>query len=298
MIFNAYNKLKEDGSISKVVGTDYMILEYKCPLEKEKMQILLEKHFITYVISGKKDWSTSDKTYEAKEGDAVFLRKGVYTTRQYFDPDHCVLVFFMSDDFICNFIRENNTVRIPASSTPIHDQMFPLDVDDSLRGLFYSIYNYLRMGTEIPRNLVELKFKELLFNIMLNPKNRALAQFFTSLTQTGKTSLDDIMVKNFLHDLQLEEFARLCGRSLSAFKRDFKSTYRQTPGKWLNDKRLQYASALLLSSDMNVNEICFESGFTNSSHFNKAFKDKFQLTPKQFRLQRVDASEKVDVVQY
>jgi AraC-like DNA-binding protein len=93
------------------------------------------------------------------------------------------------------------------------------------------------------------------------------------------------MTKNFQHDLQLEEFASLCGRSLSAFKRDFKNLYNQTPGKWLNEKRLEYAKALLLTTDMNVNEICYESGFRNSSHFNKTFKDKYEITPKQFRLQ-------------
>jgi AraC-like DNA-binding protein len=133
---------------------------------------------------------------------------------------------------------------------------------------------------------VEIKFKELLFNIILNQKHQKLSQFFTSLNQTSQTSLDDVMMKNFQHDLQLEEFARLCGRSLSAFKRDFEKVYHQTPGKWLNDKRLEYASALLLSSDLNVNEICYESGFTNSSHFNKVFKDKYQVPPKQFRMLR------------
>jgi AraC-like DNA-binding protein len=83
----------------------------------------------------------------------------------------------------------------------------------------------------------------------------------------------------------MEDFARMTGRSLSAFKRDFKATYQQTPGKWLNDKRLEYASALLLTSEMNVNEVCFESGFKNSSHFNKAFKEKYHLPPNQFRIQ-------------
>ena len=286
MIFNVYEKLKADPSLNKVIGSDYMILEYKCPIDVEKFQVLLDQHFITYVITGKKDWIVSDKTYEVKEGDAIFLRKGVYQTRQYFDVDHCILTFFLSDDFISNFLRENRGINIPISKEPVADQIFPLDVDESLEALFYSIYNYLKMGREVPRNLVEIKFKELLFNILLNPKNEKLAQFFTSLNQTTKSSLDEVMQKNFQYDLPLEEFAKLSGRSLSAFKRDFKNTYRQTPGKWLNDKRLEFASVLLLSSDLNVNEICFECGFRNSSHFNKTFKEKYQVTPKQFRLHR------------
>ena len=285
-MFDAYNELRAHPTTNKLIGSDYMILEYKCPLDEETLQLLLQQHFITYVISGKKDWITSDKTFAVEEGDAIFVRKGVYTVRQYFEVDHCILTCFMHDDFIRNFVRENNGLCGPASEGYIQEQIFPLDVDSALRSLFQSIYGYLKMGKDIPRNLVEIKFKELLFNIILNQKHQKLSQFFTSLNQTSQSSLDDVMMKNFQHDLQLDEFARLCGRSLSAFKRDFEKVYHQTPGKWLNDKRLEFASALLLSSDLNVNEICYESGFTNSSHFNKVFKDKYQVPPKQFRMLR------------
>ncbi len=286
MIFDAIKHFKEDPSYNKLVKSDYMILEYKCPIDVEKLQVMLEWNFITFVISGKKDWITAGKIYSVKDGDAIFLRKGVYTFRQYFEIEHCVLVFFIHDDFIRNFLRENSEIGIPAMDETVHEQAFPLYVDNSLESLFYSIYTYLKMGREMPKNLVEIKFKELLFNIVLNPKHKKLAQLFASLNQTGKATLDDVMLKNFQYDLQMEEFARLCGRSLSAFKRDFKNVYHSTPGKWLNDKRLDYAGVLLVSSDLNVNEICYESGFRNSSHFNKVFKDKYQLSPKQFRLLR------------
>src|SRR5688572_33332326 len=99
MILNVYNRFKEEPSYNKVVGNDFMILEYKCPIDVEKMQVFLEMNFITYIISGKKDWITGDKMFHVKQGDAIFVRKGVYTIRQYFEVDHCVLVFFVHDDF-------------------------------------------------------------------------------------------------------------------------------------------------------------------------------------------------------
>lgn len=146
MILNAYNLFKKETSYNKVVGSDFMILEYKCPIDVEKMQLLLEMNFITYIISGKKDWITGDKKYHVKQGDAIFVRKGVYTIQQYFEVDHCVLVFFVHDDFIRSFIRENAQLRIASTEAVIDDQIFPLHVDDSLQSLFYSIYTYLKMG--------------------------------------------------------------------------------------------------------------------------------------------------------
>jgi AraC-like DNA-binding protein len=282
MILNVYNKFKEDPSYIKLAASDFMILEYKCPIDVDRLQVVLETNMMTYVVSGKKDWVAGDKTYHIKEGDALFLRKGVYTIRQFLDEDHCVLVFFIEDDFIRNFLRDNKVMTI--SSDADHDSAFPIEVDESLRTLFHSIFTYMKLGPEIPRNLVEIKFRELLFNLVMNTRHRKLLQFFCSIDHPTKTTLNEVMSKNFQYDLELDEFARLCGRSLSTFKREFKSVYRQTPGKWLNDKRLDYATELLLSSDLNINEIGYESGFSNSSHFNKSFKIKYQVTPKQFRM--------------
>jgi len=288
MIFDFYRQFKEDNKYKKIIGDDYMIMEYKCPIETEKFQLLAEWNFITYVISGRKDWLLPDKVVEIKAGDALFLRKGVYTTRQYFEEDHCVLVFFVSDNFIRKFIRENKSIIEPRNGEIIPDQIFEIDVNEVLRSLFYSVYNYLKMETnDIPKDLVEIKFKELFFNLVLNPANRKLTSFLSSLSRTSETNLEHVMLNNFQHDLQMEDFARLCGRSLSAFKRDFKNFYQQSPGKWLMDKRLEYARALLISSDLNVSEVCFESGFKNAAHFNKAFKDKYQLPPNQFRLKNI-----------
>ena len=118
-----------------------------------------------------------------------------------------------------------------------------------------NIFSYFNMSGEVPKELVEMKFNELLFNVALNPANKDLISFFNSLKQVEKTNINDVMMKNFHYDLQLEEYARLCGRSLSTFKRDFKEHFKETPGKWLTNKRLDYAKTLLQNSELNINEI-------------------------------------------
>lgn len=87
-----------------------------------------------------------------------------------------------------------------------------------------------------------------------------------------KINIEDVMINNFQYNLKISEFAILSGRSLSAFKRDFQSQFRTTPSSWLKNKRLEYAKELLLENNLNINEICYEIGFINSSHFIKAFK--------------------------
>jgi len=95
--------------------------------------------------------------------------------------------------------------------------------------------------------------------------------------------LETVMSENFLYNLKIEEFAKLCGRSLSAFKRDFKSDFNTTPARWLKSKRLEHARILLIESELNINQICYDCGFINSSHFIKSFKEKYSIPPHQYR---------------
>nr|WP_299385958.1 AraC family transcriptional regulator [Allomuricauda sp.] len=282
MIVDIQQYFRKHTAFNKLVGDDYLFVEYKCPIDIEKFQLFTDSHIINYVISGKKDWFGPKQTFAIEGGDALFVRKGVYTTKQYFEVDYCVILFFITDDFITKFFKEHPKLKFPASEED-HPQIFEIQVNDSFESLILSIFNYFKQAGEIPKSLVEIKFRELLFNVLLNPKNRPLAQYLYSLLDTQKAEMEYTMLKHFQYDLGMEEFARLCGRSLSTFKRDFKLHFQQTPGQWIKTKRLEYAKTLLDQSELTVNEVCYESGFKNPSHFNKTFKDKYGLPPLQFR---------------
>tara|TARA_R110002073_G_scaffold14998_1_gene60123 strand:+ start:45794 stop:46984 length:1191 start_codon:yes stop_codon:yes gene_type:complete len=106
---------------------------------------------------------------------------------------------------------------------------------------------------------------------------------FKTKTSYAKIDIEKTMLDNFQYNLKAEEFAKLCGRSLSAFKRDFSKQFNTTPFKWLKTKRLEYAKTLLLENELNVNQICYESGFKNNSHFIQSFKEQFKLPPNQYK---------------
>ncbi|WP_420401528.1 helix-turn-helix domain-containing protein [Flagellimonas sp.] len=282
MIVDIQRYFERHPKFNKLMGDNYLFVEYKCPIDVENFQLFTDSHIINYVISGKKDWFGPNKSYAIQGGDALFVRKGVYTTRQHFEVDYCVILFFITDDFVVNFFKDHPDLEFNSSQTDF-DQIFEVDVNDSFEALILSIFNYFKQDGEIPQSLVEIKFRELLFNILLNPRNGSLAQYLYSLLDTQKSDMEHMMLRNFQYDLGLDEFARLCGRSLSAFKRDFKSHFKETPGRWIKNKRLEYAKTLLNQSSLTINEICYESGFKNTSHFNSIFKEKYGLPPLQFR---------------
>lgn len=272
---------------NRVIGTDYLSAEYKCPIDVERLKFWNEMHLISFVISGKKDWYVDGEKFEMNGGDAAFITKGIYTTKQYFEVDHCIIAFMLNDRFIRNFLQEYESLDIPKPGLDTHQAIYSIEMNEGLKSIIFSFSNYLKQGSEVPQELVEIKFKELLFNLLMNPKNRELAKFFSSVRHSGRSGLEYTMNKHFQFDLSMEEFARLCGKSLSTFKREFHEHFNQTPGKWILEKRLNYAKTLLKSSSLNINEICYESGFKNTAHFSKAFKKHFRLPPAKFRHNQV-----------
>ena len=65
--------------------------------------------------------------------------------------------------------------------------------------------------------------------------------------------------------------------------RTFKKFIGMTMTDYLNMKRLDTASSLLVYTNKTVSTICFSLGFQSISYFNKIFKKRFGVFPTQFR---------------
>ena len=59
---------------------------------------------------------------------------------------------------------------------------------------------------------------------------------------------------------------------------------------YLTDLRLSEATRALGETDLQVTEIAFRVGFGNVSHFNRVFKERFEITPVEFRKNTKKAS--------
>ena len=71
--------------------------------------------------------------------------------------------------------------------------------------------------------------------------------------------------------------------SVSTFKREFEKYYSESPIKWFQNKRLEYAH-YLLSQEKSPSEVYFEAGYENLSSFSQAYKTKYGVTPKHHKL--------------
>ena len=260
-----------------------LITMFSCPPEARLMKVKTadlwyKENYILFVLEGKKIWHAADKAYEVGEGSCVLVRKGACLLEQFFDINFCMVLFFLPDEFICETLRKRSSPIAAQNKT--WEPIIHLQVTETLTSFFTSMYAYFSSTTDPDKSLLELKFRELILNIADNPNNEAALGYFCSLmSEPQAVSMERVMNENYCFNLKLEQYAALCNRSLSVFKRDFKKYFNTTPGKWLLENRLQRAHLLLSRQGRSVAEAAFESGFENLSHFSRCFKARFGIPP-------------------
>lgn len=283
-MLNLYEAVRTHPTYNRLEIGDILFAEYTCGAKEKKLPHWTESDYLVHVVTGKKTWHTPDGVWKASAGETLFFKKGASIVEQHFEENVCLLMLFIPDTLMRSTVREvSAAVRIEgAGGTPIKAAL-RVDLDVTLAAFFQSMRTYLAVTEKPPEPMVRLKFKELVVSILTSGTNSALAEHFRKVGASDSPSIEEIMEANFLYNLSLEEYARLCHRSLSSFKREFQAHFRESPGKWLLQRRLGHAAMMLRTSNGSVTDVAFDCGFENVSHFNRAFKERFGVPPMAFR---------------
>lgn len=152
-----------------------------------------------------------------------------------------------------------------------------LKPDELLKSYFQSLLSYVEQFEKINKKLAAIKTNEAIELLLrLNPSFKS---FLFDFSEPYKMDLEKFMLQNFHYNVPIEHFAKLTGRSLAAFKRDFNHIFQTSPRKWLQEKRLVEAYHLIQHKKRKPTEVYLEIGFENLSHFYTSFKQKFGVTP-------------------
>lgn len=245
---------------------------------------IIPEHFFMYLIEGKMEAYDGEKKYELAAGDAVIARKNhlIRYSKQNAGQHFQSIVIALDEPFLKKFIKRYfGAVERNRSK----DSFLKISSLALLDGFLTSVGAYYLGPGKLEPNFADVKREELLLILFHNEPE--LAGILLNFASPEKISLDEFMNRNFRFNLSLERFAFLSGRSLSAFKRDFLTTFNQTPGKWLTARRLQEAYFQIHKAAKSPVEIYLELGFENLSHFSKAFRKQFGFPPTQLLKQQL-----------
>lgn len=168
-----------------------------------------------------------------------------------------------------------------------------------------NLQDFLSSGENPLQLLIEIKdifygesaFKELHmyetllhFFILIGTHNR-LIQSSISAQKTPRQkendkkfeAISEYLKANCTSDIALEDAAFFAGFSKYHFSRIFKEHYQMSFPEYITSLRIAKAAELLENPNLSIMDAALQSGFSNISTFNRAFRQINQCTPSQFR---------------
>jgi YesN/AraC family two-component response regulator len=88
---------------------------------------------------------------------------------------------------------------------------------------------------------------------------------------------------NYDKQITLGDVAKVSHLSISRLAHIFKEQMGVTVVDYLTSVRIERAKQLLLATEQNCTEICFQVGYNNQSYFTRTFKELVGMTPLHFR---------------
>jgi AraC family transcriptional activator of pyochelin receptor len=98
-----------------------------------------------------------------------------------------------------------------------------------------------------------------------------------------------IIDERWSEKLTLDGLARACGINRAKLTRGFRDLYRCSIAEALAERRLGEASRRLLTTDLPVSKIGYDSGYLNNASFARAFGRRFGVSPSEYRGRRLAA---------
>jgi AraC-like DNA-binding protein len=89
--------------------------------------------------------------------------------------------------------------------------------------------------------------------------------------------------QHYREPLTNRKIAKTCGLSLRVFQRQFVEAYHCTPHAYVRQLRVRLSCQTLVFTDRRLSVIAEEHGFSDKSHFSRAFRDTMGMTPSEYR---------------
>jgi len=238
---------------------------------------LVADHTLTMVIAGRSQAHFNGGSITTETGGFRFMRRNsLVKFTKYPSPNEGYKVLSVVLD--SDTLKEDGRQIIPSPHKgQIPDAIMNLPSGILLKSYFTSLAPYLDDKNSRFQQISRIKIMEAV-SILLDIAP-AFADVLFDFAEAGKIDLEGLMQKNFRYNVSLPDFARLTGRSISSFKRDFSKVFGTTPYEWLKDRRLEEAYYLIDKEHLSAGDAAFLSGFVNYSHFSRSFKEKYNISP-------------------
>ncbi len=249
-----------------------------------------EEMEIVIAIRGSCIYNVDFKRYEVKKGDILIIPPAsLHSYEQNGDDPFMGFAILFSAAMVNNNAIDicstqyiipifNNEIYLPVyiSSDNYHNQ--PLD--RIIKEMLLSHLNKPQ-GYELSVKISLMKFIHYFIENRLCMKG-------DNVLSTDKSTLQIKRIINYIEThysekITLEALSDYAGISTYHLAHMFKKCTGQSPIEYINHYRLSMAANKLMETNDQIIGIAIDTGFNNISYFNRAFKKRFGVTPKEYR---------------
>jgi AraC-like DNA-binding protein len=254
-------------------------LFYSCYTERNRVtENFVYEHSFTHVLEGSLAFYVAGTMREFRAGDTVLIKRNQLAKATKTPADGRIfksISIRLDQDSLRAFSVEHG---VRAAAPYPGESIVLLKQDIFCKSFFESLTPYVAATEqEIDGSLKALKVKEAI--LLLLRLNKGIKDLLFDFSEPGKIDLEEFMSRHFAFNVEMKQFAYLTGRSLATFKRDFEKIFHTSPGRWLQQKRLEQAYYLIKEQGKKPSDVYLEVGFEDLSHFSFAFKKEFGRAP-------------------
>ncbi|MBY0487026.1 MAG: AraC family transcriptional regulator [Flavobacteriaceae bacterium] len=247
---------------------------------------------VTSMLRGKKVMHLFDEPgFDYLPGETVVIPSNVemkidFPEASTNNPTQCLALAIEQSKITdtLNFLNE----RYPKEGT---DQYWQLNYQN------YFFYNNVDLATTINKlikecmstsitkdALADLTLQELLIRIIQTQTAKSIDEGLFSNPNNPISEVIAFIRLNLKENISLKSLSDKACMSTTSFYRFFKRELGMSPIEFVLNEKIKCAKKLLKNPSIQINEVCYLSGFEDANYFIRLFKKHEGITPKQYQL--------------
>lgn len=240
---------------------------------------------IVYIADGEAIQEINGISYPVRRGDMLFINRGAtHAFRSEGGFSHYE-VFFSPQILESDALTEENILALLSLS--VFDRMrkdrdggvvhFHGEDRQEIEFILAAILRERALTYENAKSVIENYFSILLTKMLRNAESSVALS--ADILDSLRAHIDEHPEEKY----SLSELAAKCFYHPAYFSRTFKSRFGLSPIEYVRSRRISRAAELLTSTDLSVEAIMAQIGFSDRSTFYQAFAKVHGMTPAQYR---------------
>lgn len=232
-----------------------------------------------HITQGSLELGIGQEFYHMEQGDFAIVFPDVIHHYQVFDPKGCTCTYLLASPMFGGDFTESLQKYCPENPVISHKDLHP--------DVIYILNRLLSEAQKKESQEFDSTIHPAFIQIILA---RCLPYY--NLIEKGMIDSDDLvyqvvsyLARNYTEEVTLTSMAKDLGVSPYVLSRVFSSTFHINFNQYLNDLRLNYACTMLIHTDHSITDIYLNAGFESQRTFNRVFKERFHMSPRDYRTQ-------------